>query len=113
MTAPEFNDRISRLEGLLDAPTAEDALRDAEKWLTQGEVGFARLALIRAKSIQARSMLNAEIGDADERTSTSTRSSAGCRPVLATVPNWPLGSLAQQQLDERDASSASNHEDGP
>ena len=62
MTA-EFDDRITRLEGLLDVPTAEDALREAEKWLAQGEVRFARLALIRAKSIQARTMLNAEIAN--------------------------------------------------
>ena len=62
MTTDEFDDRrIARLEGLLDMPTAEDALREAEKWLAQGEVRFARLALIRAKSIQARTMLNAEI----------------------------------------------------
>jgi hypothetical protein len=61
MTADEFDDRIARLEGLLDAPTAKDALREAEKWLAQGEVRFARLALIRAKSIQARTMLDAEI----------------------------------------------------
>ena len=71
---PEFDDRITRIEGLLDVPTAEDALREAEEWLAQGEVRFARLALIRAKSIQARTMLNAEIADeglsgyADERT---------------------------------------------
>lgn len=70
----EFDDRIARLEGLLDVPTAEDALLEAEKWLAQGEVRFARLALIRAKSIQARTMLDAEIaddgvsGNADERT---------------------------------------------
>ena len=62
MTA-EFDNRIARLEGLLDVPTAEDALREAEKWLAQGEVRFARVALIRAKSIQARTMLNAEIAD--------------------------------------------------
>jgi hypothetical protein len=62
MTA-EFDDRITRLEGLLDVPTAEDALREAEKWLAQGEVRFARLALIRAKSIQARTMLHAETAD--------------------------------------------------
>jgi hypothetical protein len=55
-------------------PTAEDALREAEDWLAQGEVRFARLALIRAKSIQARTMLNAKVADeslsgyADERT---------------------------------------------
>ena len=60
MTA-EFDNRIARLEGLLDVPTAEDALREAEEWLAQGEVRFARLALIRAKSIQARTMLDAEI----------------------------------------------------
>ena len=59
----EFDNRIERLEGLLDVPTAEDALREAEKWLAQGEVRFARVALIRAKSIQARTMLNAEIAD--------------------------------------------------
>jgi hypothetical protein len=58
---PEFDNRIARLEELLDVPTAEDALREAEKWLAQGEVRFARLALIRAKSIQARTMLHAEI----------------------------------------------------
>ena len=62
MTA-EFDNRIARLEGLLDVPTAEDALLEAEKWLAQGEVRFARVALIRAKSIQARKMLNAEIAD--------------------------------------------------
>jgi hypothetical protein len=63
MTADEFDNRIARLEGLVDVPSAEDALREAEKWLAQGEVRFARLALIRAKSIQARTMLNAEIAD--------------------------------------------------
>lgn len=64
MTA-ETDNRLARLEGLLDVPTAEDALREAEKWLAQGEVRFARLALIRAKSIQARSMLNAESAEED------------------------------------------------
>jgi hypothetical protein len=58
-----MTDRIARLEELLDTPTAEDALREAEKWLAEGEVRFARLALIRAKSIQARTELNAEIAD--------------------------------------------------
>jgi hypothetical protein len=65
MTANEFNNRIARLEGLLDTPTAEDALREAEKWIAQGETRFARLALIQAKSIQARTMLNTEIADED------------------------------------------------
>ena len=65
MTA-EFDNRIARLEALLDVPTAEDALLEAEEWLAQGEVRFARLALIRAKSIQARTMLNAEIADEAE-----------------------------------------------
>lgn len=59
----ESDNRIARLEGLLDVPTAEDALREAEEWLAQGEVRFARLALIRAKSIQARTMLDAETAD--------------------------------------------------
>ena len=63
MTADEFHNRIARLEGLLDAPSAEEALREAETWLAQGEARFARLALIRAKSIQARTMLNAEIAN--------------------------------------------------
>ena len=58
-----MTDRIARLEELLDTPTAEDALRKAEEWLAEGEVRFARLALIRAKSIQARTTLNAEIAD--------------------------------------------------
>jgi hypothetical protein len=64
MTA-QFDNRIARLEGLLDAPTAEDALREAETWVAQGEIRFARLALIRANSIRARTMLNAEIADED------------------------------------------------
>ena len=63
MTADEFEDRIARLEALLDIPTAEGALQEAEKWLAQGETRFARLALIRAKSIQARRMLQTEIAD--------------------------------------------------
>jgi Tfp pilus assembly protein PilX len=63
MTANELNNRIARLEGLLDTSTAEDALREAEKWIAQGETRFARLALIQAKSIQARTMLNTEIAD--------------------------------------------------
>ena len=63
MTADEFEDRTARLEGLLDIPTAERALQEAEKWLAQGETRFARLALIRAKSIQARTMLHTEIAD--------------------------------------------------
>jgi hypothetical protein len=62
MTA-EFDNRIARLEGLLDVPTAEDALREAETWVAQGEIRFARLALIRAKSIRARTTLNPEIAD--------------------------------------------------
>lgn len=62
-TADEFEGRIARLEGLLDIPTAEGALREAEKWVAQGETRFARLALIRAKSIQARTMLHGEIAD--------------------------------------------------
>jgi hypothetical protein len=62
MTA-EFDNRIARLEGLLDVPTAEDALSEAETWVAQGEIRFARLALIRAKSIRARTMLNPEIAD--------------------------------------------------
>lgn len=63
MTGEEFDNRIARLEELLGASTAEDALREAEEWLAQGEVRFARLALIRAKSIQARTRLNAGIAD--------------------------------------------------
>jgi len=67
MSANEVEDRLARLEGLLDIPTAEGALREAEKWLAQGETRFARLALIRAKSIQARALLHTGIADeADE-----------------------------------------------
>jgi hypothetical protein len=58
-----ITDRSARLEELLDIPTAEDALRAAEEWVAEGEVRFARLALIRAKSIRGRTELNAEIAD--------------------------------------------------
>jgi hypothetical protein len=66
MTADKFDSRIARLEGLLGASTAEEALREAEEWLAQGEARFARLALIRAKSVQARTLLKAETADKED-----------------------------------------------
>jgi hypothetical protein len=63
LSANEFDNRIARLERLLDTTTAEDALQEAEKWTAEGETRIARLALIQAKSIQARTMLNTEISE--------------------------------------------------
>jgi len=63
MSAHESGNRLARLERLLDTSTAEDALREAEKWIAEGETRFARLALIQAKSIEARTRLNTEISD--------------------------------------------------
>lgn len=60
MTADKFDLRIARIEELLSSSTAEEVLREAEEWLAQGEARIARLAIIRAKSFQARTRLKAE-----------------------------------------------------